>query len=574
LPDAGSPLIATLAIALVAAILGGLLAVRLRLPPIVGYLVAGIAVGPFTPGLVADRHLATDLAEIGVILLMFGVGIHFSFRDLFAVRAIAVPGAVVQIAAATGLTVAMSAAFGIEPRSGLVLGLAISVASTVVLLRALLERSLIDTLHGRVAVGWLIVEDLFTVLVLVALPLYARLTTDAASDPLALLGTIALTLAKVGALAVLMIVGGTRFVPWILGHVARTGSRELFTLGVLALALGIAFAASALFDVSVALGAFLAGAALSESDLSHHAASEALPLRDAFAVLFFVSVGMLLDPGVLLSAPLAVALLVLLVTVGKGAAAFGIVVLFGYPVRTALTVAVGLAQIGEFSFIVSALALSLGLLTDQVHSLVLAAAIITITLNPFLFRVIDPLERRLAPSGMLRRLGGRRAGELARPSPAVAEVQKHAILCGYGQVGALVVTALSKRGFTSVVIDLDRRVVERLRAVGVEALYGDAGNTDLLEHAGLDRARVLIVTVPDPSATRRVVEYARRRRSDLEIIARTDSEAEWRRLRGGPLDSAVLAERELAVAMASHALRRFGVSSTEILAITRGLRDS
>ncbi len=392
-------LISTIAIGLSAALVGGLLARRLRLPSIVGYLVAGIAIGPVTPGLVADAHIATELAEIGVILLMFGVGIHFSIRDLLAVKGIAVPGAIVQSTVATVLGVVIGLALGWGVGAGLVLGLALSVASTVVLLLALGERGELESPQGRIAVGWLVVEDLLTVAILVLLPSIAPLlgghgAAESASG-FGPLGDLALALVKAAAFAVLVLVAGSRIVPWLLAVVAREGSRELFTLGVLAIALGIAFLSSAVFGVSLALGAFLAGAVVGESDLSHQAAAEALPLRDAFAVLFFVSVGMLLDPASLLANPLAVLAVVALVVGAKSLAAFGIVALFGYPLRTGLTVAAGLAQVGEFSFILATLGLSLGLLPAEGYQLIVAAALFSITLNPFAFRLIGLLEARL-----------------------------------------------------------------------------------------------------------------------------------------------------------------------------------
>ncbi|MBA2757488.1 MAG: cation:proton antiporter, partial [Chloroflexi bacterium] len=385
-------LISTIAIGLTAAFIGGLIARRLRLPVIVGYIVAGMAVGPFTPGLIADTAIATELAEVGVILLMFGVGIHFSIKDLLAVRAIAIPGAIVQITAATLLGIGLGVALGLGVGGGLVLGLAVSVASTVVLLRALTDRGELDTQQGRIAVGWLIVEDLFTVVVLVLLPTIAPMLGGSAGDSVAsglgTLGDLVLALGKASIFAVLMVVAGARAVPWLLLMVARQQSRELFTLAVLAIALGIAYVSSAVFGVSFALGAFLAGLVVSESDMSHQAAADALPLRDAFAVLFFVSVGMLLDPMFLLTHPASIAAVLLVIVVAQPLVAFAIVALFGYPVRIALTVAAGLGQIGEFSFILGTIGLALGLLQPDGFQLIVAGALISIALNPFLFRAI------------------------------------------------------------------------------------------------------------------------------------------------------------------------------------------
>jgi monovalent cation:H+ antiporter-2, CPA2 family len=401
--DHGTALIETLAIGLVAAFAGGLIAQRVRLPPIVGYLLAGVAVGPFTPGLVADSGTANELAELGVILLMFGVGIHFSIPELLAVRGIAIPGAMGQIAVATLLGAGLGVALGWGVAGGVVLGLAVSVASTVVLLRALEGRGELEAPQGRVAVGWLIVEDLFTVLVLVLLPTLAPLLLGAGGS-LADAGVgLVIAVTKLALFAAIMLIAGVRIVPWLLTYVSRTGSRELFTLSVLAIAIGIAFAAYAVFGVSFALGAFLAGVVLNESDVSHRAAEDALPLQDAFAVLFFVSVGMLFDPGFLLAQPLAVVAMVLLVVVAKAVTAFLITVALRRPMRIALTVGAALSQVGEFSFILATLGLTLGLIPDQAFQLVVAAALASITLNPLLFRLIEPLEARLG--------AGPRAGE-------------------------------------------------------------------------------------------------------------------------------------------------------------------
>jgi monovalent cation:H+ antiporter-2, CPA2 family len=393
--DHSTALIETLAIGLVAAFAGGLLAQRLRLPPIVGYLLAGVAVGPFTPGLIADSGTANELAELGVILLMFGVGIHFSIPDLLAVRGIAIPGAIGQILVATLLGAGLGVALGWGVAGGVVLGLAVSVASTVVLLRALEGRGELEAPQGRVAVGWLIVEDLFTVLVLVLLPTLAPLLTGGGGS-LADAGVgLVIAVAKLALFAAIMLAVGGRVVPPLLTYVSRTGSRELFTLSVLAIAIGIAFIASAVFGVSFALGAFLAGVVLNESEVSHRAAADALPLQDAFAVLFFVSVGMLFDPGFLLAQPLAVVAMVLLVVVAKAVTAFLIVVALRRPMRIALTVGAALSQVGEFSFILATLGLSLGLIPGEAFQLVVAAALVSITLNPLLFRLIEPLEMRL-----------------------------------------------------------------------------------------------------------------------------------------------------------------------------------
>jgi monovalent cation:H+ antiporter-2, CPA2 family len=570
-------LISTIAIGLTAAFIGGLAARRLGLPPIVGYILAGVAIGPFTPGLVADPAIATELAELGVILLMFGVGIHFSFRDLLAVRSIAIPGALIQTAVAVGLGVALGSAFGWGLGGGLVLGLALSIASTVVVLRALADRQEQDTIQGQIAVGWLIVEDLLAVVVLVLMPSIAPILigqTDVASSGPAALGSVAIALGKAAAFAILMIFAGARIVPWLMLVVAREGSRELFSLAVLAIALGLAYVSSSVFGVSFALGAFLAGAVVGESDMSHQAAADALPLRDAFAVLFFVSAGMLLDPAFLVANPLPVAAVIALIVVGKGITKLLIVLVAGYPPRVALTVAAGLAQIGEFSFIVGTLGRSLGLLPDAGYQLIVAGALISIALNPLLFAFVQPIERRLRASPALTSFQERRAGALGRVDPDErATLRLHAIVCGYGRVGRLLGPAFERRGFRYVVVTQQRDEVDRLRAAGVTAIYGDAANPIVLDMAGIEHARLVVVATSDPHETRLIVERVRERNATVDLVVRTHSDTEAAHLRslGGKVQ-AVHGERELAVQMARYALRRFGISATEAEAIAQGLR--
>ncbi len=425
-----SKLIALIAVGFVLALAFGFLAARVRLPPLVGYLVAGIAIGPFTPGFVADTNLASEVAEIGVILLMFGVGLHFSISTLLRVRAIALPGAVAQIAVATAIGAGLARWWGWSLSAGLVFGLALSVASTVVLLRALEQRNELDTQNGHIAVGWLIVEDLATVLALVFLP---ALATDGDTDASSLLLSLGTTAFKVAVFVALMLVGGRRIVPWILHQVARAGSRELFTLAVLAIALGIAYGSAHLFDVSFALGAFFAGVVLAETDLSHQAAENSLPLQDAFAVMFFVSVGMLFDPSVVLERPLELLGVLFIIVVGKSLAAFAIVLAFGYPVRTALTISASLAQIGEFSFILAGLGVGLGLLPPEGRDLILAGALLSITFNPFAFGMIKPmtswLDRHPRVLALLERRNRRHAP--AAPGAQAAGLRNHAVIVGY-----------------------------------------------------------------------------------------------------------------------------------------------
>ena len=570
-------LIATISVGLVAAFIGGVIASRLRLPPIVGYLLAGIAVGPFTPGFVGDAEIAPQLAELGVILLMFGVGMHFSIRDLLAVRRIALPGAVGQITVATLLGIGVASFWGWSFGAGLVLGLALSVASTVVLLRALIDGDLLDAIHGRIAVGWLIVEDLFTILVLILLPVVAvplggvALGGSAAGG--SVLVTLGLALGKLALFGALMFFVGTRVVPWLLVQVSRHGSSELFTLAVLAMALGIAFGAASLFGVSFALGAFVAGLVVSESELSHRAATDAVPLRDAFAVLFFVSVGMLFDPAFLLQEPLKILAVVAIIVFGKALAATMIVLVVGYPLRTGLVVAAGLAQVGEFSFILAELGLSLGLLPETGRQLILAGAIVSITLNPLLFLAIEPLENWLRARPQLAARMERSASALATlPENEEHVAGNHTIICGYGRVGSVVGMALERHGCPYIVIEQDHRRVEELRERNIDAIYGDAAAQSLLEHANLGTARALVVATDEALVTRQIVEHVRHDRPDLPIIARTHSWEEVEALRERGVEAVVMGELELALAMVDHTLRRCGVTEAQAEETLKDLR--
>ena len=575
-------LIATIAAGLGLAFIFGFIATRLRLPPLVGYLLAGIAVGPFTPGFVADAGLASQLAEIGVILLMFGVGLHFSISDLLAVRRIAVPGALVQIAVATVLGAAVSHLWGWTWGQGIVFGLALSVASTVVLLRALEERGALDSVNGRIAVGWLIVEDLITVLALVLLPALAIPLGGAAADVAhggaaagSSLGlTLLITLAKVAAFVGLMLFVGTRVIPWLLGRVARTGSRELFTLAVLAVALGVAVGAAALFGVSFALGAFFAGVVISESDLSHQAAADALPLQDAFAVLFFVSVGMLFDPAIVLERPMMLLATVLIVIFGKSMAAFTIVLLFRYPVRTALMVSASLAQIGEFSFILAGLGMALGLLPPEGQSLILATAIISITLNPVIIGSTTAVERWLQARPRLLEALERPAGNLIELPTHVHEdsLREHVVIVGFGRVGGTIGRALERQGVPYIVIERNREAVETLRERGLPVLYGDATRPGILKHAHLDRASTLVLAAPGAYHARQIILLARGVNPDIDIVARTHSEMEQRYLEKQGVSMAVMGEHELALGMTRYALRSRGVDYDQVEVIIQAIR--
>ena len=558
-------LIATIAVGLGLAFLFGLLATRFRLPPILGYLLAGVVVGPFTPGFVADSGLASQLAELGVILLMFGVGLHFSIADLLAVRRIAIPGAISQIAVATGLGALVAWFWGWSWGTGIVFGLSLSVASTVVLLRALEDRGILDSSDGRIAVGWLIVEDLVTVLALVLLPALAPILGTGAPDaaPAAnLWTTLAVTLVKVAAFVAVMLVAGRRAIPWLLTRVVQTGSRELFTLAVLAVALGIAVGAAALFGVSFALGAFFAGVIVSESDFSHEAATNALPLQDAFAVLFFVSVGMLFDPAILLRQPLHVLAVVLIVLIGKTIASLAIVLVFRYPLHTALVISASLAQIGEFSFILAALGVSLGLLPLEAQGLIVAGALLSISLNPLVFRTVEPLEAWLRRRPRLAEALERPAGPLSQlPAAADSEqLRDHVVLIGYGRVGAPVGRELAMHGIPYVVVEQSRERAEALRARELPVIYGDATRPDVLADAHLERARLVVVAAPDAYQTRAILALARRINPDVAVIARTHSEDERGFLESHGAEHALVGEHELAVSLTRHALRRYDVA--------------
>ncbi len=576
-------LIAIIAMGLVTAFAGGFLATKLRLPPLVGYLLAGIAVGPFTPGFVGDEALAGQLAEIGVILLMFGVGLHFSIGDLMAVRSIAIPGAIGQITVGTALGCGIALTWGWSLGAGLVFGLALSVASTVVLLRALEERNKLDSINGRIAVGWLIVEDLAMVLALVLLPALAGvlggdthgLAGHMGGDSLA--WTLLLTLGKVGLFLALVMVVGKRVVPWVLERTARTGSRELFTLSVLATALGIAFGSAELFGVSFALGAFFAGVVLSETDFSHKAAADSLPLQDAFAVLFFVSVGMLFDPSILVREPLAVLTVVAVVILGKSLAAFGIVLGFGYPLRTALTVSASLAQIGEFSFILAGLGIALGLLPPEGRDLILAGALLTITLNPLVFAGMDLLGDWLSrhPEVIMRlERHGAQARSLRSDTDRIEGPSGHAVLVGYGRVGSIVGKGLKSRGFAVVVVEEDRRRVAELRSRGITTVYGDAGQAGILEKAGVRQAKLIVVATPEGYQTRRIIDLARRLNPTIDLAVRTSSESEVAHLEEQGIGIAIMGERELALGLMEYALRSMGTPAEEAHGLVQTVRVS
>jgi len=543
-------LINIIAVGLALAFVLGALAHKLRLSPLVGYLLAGIFVGPFTPGFVADQDLANQLSELGVMLLMFGVGLHFSLEDLLEVKAIAIPGALVQIAVATLLGWGLAWGMGWSPLNGFVFGLALSVASTVVLLRAMEDRRLLDTKRGRIAVGWLIVEDVAMVLALVLLPALAEVVNgkpgvdaDATTgNGMAIAIAIGWTLLKLGLFVAVMLVVGRRVIPWTLERIAATGSRELFTLSILAIALGVAFGSATLFGVSFALGAFFAGMLLNESELSQKAANDSLPLRDAFAVLFFVSVGMLFDPSILLDQPWQVLATFLIIVVGKSLAAFAIVRLFKHPTSTALTISVSLAQIGEFSFILAGLGVSLEILPPEGRDLILAGALLSIVANPFLFSWLDRWQARRAAKVV----------EVAEPDPPPGpslDVTDHAIIIGYGRVGSELARVLRERGVPLIVIDDNGDHVARAHAAGVPAIRGTATSDRVLAEARPEKAKIVVLAIPQPLEAGEALAKLRELNPELTLLARAHSDAEMKHLLAHGADGAVLAERELAFSL-------------------------
>lgn len=568
-------LIATIAVGLSLAFILGMVARRLRLPTLIGYLAAGVLIGPSTIGYVADTAVAAELAELGVVLLMFGTGIHFSIRDLLAVRRVAVPGALGHRLIVTVVSIPVGVVLGWGVVGGLVLGLAISTASTVVLLRAIIEQGELDSIPGRVAVGWLIVEDLLTVAILVVLPSAAPILTGEGGSLVAALEGLVLAVALAVVFAGIVLIVGTRVVPRVLDLVARERSRELFVLAVLALALGVSFVGYEVFGVSLALGGFLAGAVVSESDLSHQAAAEATPLRDTFSVLYFVSVGMLVDPGWIVSHPVPVLVVTAVVIGVKSVAAYGVVLGLGYPSRIGMTMGAALSQVGEFTFILVTMGVTLGLIPADALQVAVAAALISITLNPLMFRLADPLTRWAVSVPVLERLGHRSLVDVAtldRDHPE-ERLRNHAIVCGHGRVGRLVSSALERRGFTYVVITDDRHETARLRAQGTITLFGDAANPDLLTHARIAEARLLIVAIRDEHATRLIVQRGRELAPRIPIVVRTHSELERDLFMdmGGDIQ-AVLGELEVGVQMTRYALTRLGVSMREAEAVAQGLR--
>ena len=536
------PLIGTIVAGLVIAFIMGALAHRLKVSPIAGYLLAGVIVGPFTPGFVADVGLASQLAEIGVILLMFGVGLHFSLRDLLSVRKIAIPGAIVQIGAATLMGMGLAWALGWTLLAGFVFGLALSVASTVVLLRALEHRNLVQTERGRIAVGWLIVEDLVMILALVLLPpIAAAMSGSGAVTGASIAGSIAGTFFKVAGFIALMLIVGRRVIPALLHWVVHTGSRELFRLSVLAIALGVAFGAAFVFDVSFALGAFFAGMILGETQLSRRATEETLPLRDAFAVLFFVSVGMLFDPRVPVEQPGSLLVTVAIIIFGKSVAAFAIVRAFGHPTQTALTVSASLAQIGEFSFILAGLGTGLGILPPEARDLILAGSILSILANPLIFSLFAERIRRDRKAE--REAEGRVEEEKQRRR------EGHVILVGYGRVGSRIAKQLHEGRRALIVIEDQRDTARKAETEGMQVVLGNATQPRVLHEAGIEHASKLLIAIPEGFEGGAVAERARELNPKLPIIARAHSDEEVEHLRRLGAQHVVMAERETAKRM-------------------------
>ena len=559
-------LITTIAAGFGLALIFGFAAERLKIPALVGYLLAGIMIGPATPGFVADVGIASQLSEIGVMLLMFGVGLHFSLDDLLAVKRIAVPGAVVQMGLATVLGMGMAWWWGWSLGAALIFGLSLSCASTVVLLKALEARGALQTMNGRISVGWLVVEDLATVLVLVLMPPLAGVlggTAAPVEDAAPLWRTVGQTLLQVSAFIALMLIAGRRLLPWLLWHVARTGSRELFTLAVVTAAIGIAYGAAELFGVSFALGAFFAGMVMRESEFSHRAAEESLPLRDAFAVLFFVAVGMLFDPSVVMEEPMRVLGVVAIIIVGKSVAAMVLVLAFRYPLNTALTVAASLAQIGEFSFILAGLGVSLGLLPPAGLSLVLAGALISIALNPFVFAAIAPVRSWVLGRSDLARRFERREDPYAELPMSTERryLEGQVVLVGYGRVGRRIAEALRERGIPFVVAEQNREQVEDLRKQGIAAVSGNAADPASLIQAHIADAAMLVIATPDPVGVRQMADTARTLNPDIEIVLRTHSEDESLLLRKDHVGTVFFGEEELAKGMMNHVLQRFAPPS-------------
>ncbi len=557
------PLLINIAVALVVAFIGGVIARRIGMPTIAGYLLAGIAIGPFTPGFVGDTETISQLAELGVIFLMFGVGLHFSLKDLWRVRSIAIPGAIGQIAFATFLGFSLSRLWGWSVSAGIILGFAISIASTVVLLRGLTDNGLLNTPHGQATVGWLVLEDLATVLILVLMPTLANSASEFDW------GALGLTLLKAAGFVLLVMFAGTRLIPWILMRIAHTRSRELFILAILAIALGIALGAAEIFGISLALGAFVAGVVVSESPFSHQVGADVLPFRDAFAVLFFVSIGMLVNPIYLYQNIGPVLALTGLIVIAKPITTILMGLIFPWPARTTLVVSAGLSQIGEFSFIVGQAGMALGLLDRSQYSLILAGALVSIMLNPLMFRLIGPVEQKLRGFPRIWRLLDRQRQPLPQ---APVSIEDHVVIVGYGRVGRQIVSLLGEMGIPCLVVEADAERAEQLSQKQVPVLYGDAANSEVLSHAGLTRARALVIAGPDEDASALVVTTARDLAPDLPIIARAASEEGTKHLAKLGAHDVIHPELDGSLQIVRLTLLRLGFRLEEIFRYTDAVR--
>ncbi|RZG79793.1 cation:proton antiporter [Acinetobacter venetianus] len=555
-------LIILLAVGFGMALIFGYIAARLRLPPLIGYLIAGIIISPNTPGVVGDIQLANQLAELGVMFLMFGVGMHFSLSDLLQVRRIALPGAILQIAVATLLGMAVSMFWGWSFGSALIFGLSLSCASTVVLLKALGDRGLLDSVNGKIAVGWLLVEDLVMVLALVLLPATAVLLgghalpgTDTSQS---IWITIGLTLLKVTGFIAFMLIIGKRLVPMIMQFVARLGSRELFTLTVVAAAVSIAYGSYAVFGVSMALGAFFAGMVVKESDFSHRAEEETLPLREIFSILFFVSVGMLFDPRILVEEPLHILAVVAIIMVGKTLAAMALVLFFRYPINTALTVGASLAQIGEFSFILATLGLALGLLTPEAQNLILAGALFSITLNSFIFSAIEPVQRWIRERSHLARLLERSGDPLAMLPDEVDQeyLRDQVVIIGYGGVGRRISENLMEQNIKVVIAEENREIVEKLRTQGIAAVSGEATEPNVLIQAHIQHARLLVISPMDILDIHRIVDISKQLNPEIQVLICAESKEEAAVIREENIGEVFYAKEEMAKNMSHHILNQ------------------
>ncbi|MBC6674942.1 MULTISPECIES: cation:proton antiporter [Acinetobacter] len=558
-------LIILLAVGFGLALIFGYLAVRLRLPPLIGYLIAGIIISPNTPGIVADIHLANQLAELGVMFLMFGVGMHFSLNDLLQVRRIALPGAILQIAVATLLGIGVSMIWGWSLGSALVFGLSLSCASTVVLLKALGDRGLLNSVNGKIAVGWLLVEDLVMVLVLVLLPATAVLLggealTGSADDNIWL--TLGITLLKVVGFIAFMLIIGKRLVPMIMQFVARLGSRELFTLTVVAAAVSIAFGAYKIFGVSMALGAFFAGMVVKDSDFSHRAEEETLPLREIFAILFFVAVGMLFDPRILVEQPVHVLAVVAIIMVGKTIAAMALVLFFRYPINTALTVGASLAQIGEFSFILATLGVSLKLLSLEGQNLILAGALISITLNSFVFSAIEPVQRWIRERSHLARLLERSGDPLAMLPDEVSQdyLRDQVVIVGHGEVGRRITKQLMAEDIKVVIAEENREIVENLREKGIAAVSGMATDPGVLIQAHIQHARLLVLSPMDILDIHKIVDIAKTLNPEIQVLVCAESKEEAEVIRRDQIGEVYFAKEEMAKNMSNHILNQIQIA--------------